>query len=346
MPRCPICQEFIYVPVDGSPDAIMNSHIQSECRKHLITTHREVQKGNLSIATRCDQPTGCKNLEKYSTIICTKCRRQYCITHRLPMTHRCEEIIAKEKEAKIAMKQSSSSSSSSSSTIAPPPAASAPVDKHARGKELMAKLAAKREAKAAAAHPYAAPSSNGAGGGGFLTLQQIRSGANATIQAIASVMPGSSSAAQRTQPQAAPSSSPSPPAPSSSPSSSSSPSPAPPAASYRPILLTGAAKRSAIGDSAIAESDRFYLQVDVTAIKSKKAPTLCFFARKHTIGKILDLICDATSIENENHLPTGKRLFLCAPRIGATFPSDIALQLLEGALLQGDIVTLRRTPIE
>lgn len=343
MPVCPVCQATVYARVDASRDAVVNAHIASGCTLHLLETKRAMAKENLSLATRCEQPTGCRNAEKLSTLVCQQCSRQFCLSHRLPDTHRCTGP-AKNSKRPIA---ASSSSASSTSSVAS-------ADKHAKGNALLAKLREKRAAKEAeqtsrdAAHAAAYPVNVAAVEAksknkptGFLTLQQLRAGINsraaAAASAISSLMPSSSPPAPSAPAASSSSLSPSPPA-------AASPSPSSPA-SYPTLKLTAALKARAIGDADIPDSSRLYLQVDVTALKPKRPVSLCFFSTRHSIGKVLDLICDATGIENENHLPQGRRIFVVAPRTGATFPTELQLHLLEGALLQGDTIKLTRQPL-
>lgn len=346
MPTCPVCSQHIYVPAEASVDAIVNAHLLSRCNSHLLSSHRDAQKSLSAAATRCDQPTGCRNPEKFSTLLCKKCGGQFCLTHRLETTHRCTGV--------------ANNSLSSASSHAHHPGAAEADTKNAKGKALLASLKAKREAKEAAqlshdrAHaaqfPTASSSSSSAASGApssqqrpYTTLQQIRAGINAAgsaaASAIASVMPASAAASPSPSPQPA----------SAAASSSDAAAAAVPRAVNRspPAALTLAAKRAAIGDASLPDTvaGRRYLVVDVTAIKSKRAPALCFFAPKHTCGKILDQICEAASIENENHLPAGKKLYLNCPRMGATFPGELTLASMEGILLDGDMVTLTRQPL-
>ena len=357
MPTCPVCSQHIYVPAGASVDAIVNAHLLSRCNSHLLSSHRDAQKSLSAAATRCDQPTGCRNPEKFSTILCKKCGGQFCLTHRLETTHRCTGV--------------ANNSLTSASSHAHHPGPAEAEGKNAKGKALLASLKAKREAKEAAqashdrAHAArfptaaagsaaaAAPGSSGSAAAAAssssrpqrptTTLQQIRAGINAAgsaaASAIASVLPASASPSPSPSPQPAASS-----------SSAAAPAAAPvPRAVNRspPAPLTLAAKRSALGDASLPDTaaGRLYLVVDVTALKSKRAPALCFFAPRQTFGKILDIICESVGIENENHLAGGKRLYLNCPRLGATFPGEITLSSMEGILLDGDVVTLTRQPL-
>ena len=350
MPQCPICSQYIYVKADASKDAIVNHHILSGCTLHLISTQQKAQESHLSAATKCAQPTGCRNEEKLSTLICAKCGGQFCLAHRLPITHRCAGIAT---EAKASAD-----------------ASAATDEKHSKGKALLASLKAKREAKKAAqaqhdaAHAAAYPVNGAAASStsasafrptpnkpaGFVTLQQIRAGINRGAAAAMSAINNAISPALSPQPTGAAASSL---APTSAHASAATAAAAAAASSAGPPVtpaspapsLTASDRARALGDESIPENMRIYLRVDVRAIKPKRAPVLCFFASKHTIGKTLDVICDVAGIENENHLPQGKRLYLCAPRLGATFPPDLALHLLEGQILPGETITLQRQPI-
>jgi len=99
------------------------------------------------------------------------------------------------------------------------------------------------------------------------------------------------------------------------------------------------------GDDRVPEADRFYLEVEYPSVTENGArPKIshqCFwFNKKWTIGRILDIVCDAAGIENRNHIPSAKHLHLISRRNDAIFPSDIPLALLEPALMSGDSVSL------
>jgi hypothetical protein len=301
MPSCPVCNAFVYVPADASPDAIVNAHLLSRCQLHLLSSQRDAAKGALSAATRCDQPTGCRNVEKYATMQCKRCGGQFCIAHRLEATHRCLGAVNKSSSA----------------------AAAASAANHSKGHALLEKLKAKREAKEAAqeahdrqhaqqfptaANAAAAPGAGGARPKPYTTLQQIRAGINsagaATMAALSGVLPAGMSGSAASSSSAAAASAGAAASPSPSPSPSASPQPS--AVPRAPLALTLAMKRAALGDPDLPESSRRYLQVDATAIRSKRAPTLCYFNQKHSLGKVLDLICEQIEVDNENHIPSGK----------------------------------------
>lgn len=350
MPACPICNEYVVVGANQNPDQVMNAHIASGCTAHLLKVTRATQREALASATRCDQPTGCRNHEKYATIRCSRCGGQFCIKHRMPETHQC---------ASLALASTASAAAAASSSTA----TAAPADKHARGNALLAKLKANREARQAAQasrdhshaqrYPTKSTSATAASSSSkpYQTLQQIRQSINAAGQAAAAAISNVVSSV-----------SPTPSVPhSSSPTSSNgtgpscSPSPSPVAPATQPLKLTPGMRMQAIGDKSLPESQRLYLSVDARAIRSKKQPKLFFFPlttnghgskKSPTMGKVLDLICEEYEIENENHLQGGKRLYICCPRLNATFPPDLPLSSLEGVLQQGDTVTLSRTPLQ
>jgi len=89
MPKCPICDQYVRVPLDGVPDAIVNAHILSGCKSHLLDDKEQRQR--IKQALRCDVPT-CGNPNKYSTLVCPKCQKQVCLTHRFPTDHACPSL--------------------------------------------------------------------------------------------------------------------------------------------------------------------------------------------------------------------------------------------------------------
>jgi len=173
-----------------------------------------------------------------------------------------------------------------------------------------------------------------------MTLQQIRAGINsagaAAAAAIASVMPSSSSLSAPSAADASTASSPSP-----------SPSPRPPAVAVTPLALTLAMRRAALGDAELAEGQRRYLQVDVSSLKKKRTPQLCFSNVRHSLGRVLELICDEAGIHNDNHAPSSVaskgRLVLTCLRLGPDpLPAEFSLTALNGVLVDGDTIIVTR----
>jgi len=106
-------------------------------------------------------------------------------------------------------------------------------------------------------------------------------------------------------------------------------------------------RRSALGDAELPEAQRRYLQVDVTALKRKRLPQLCFFNVRHSVGRVLDLICDHAAITNDNHdaaaVAAKGRLVLRCLRMGPDpLPAEFSLQSLSGVLVDGDTVIVTR----
>jgi len=95
MPSCPLCHQFVKLKAGESPDARMNEHMGSGCKKHLLKKSAE-EKHKLESKRKCGT---CNNPNKYDTIICKQCNQQFCLTHRLPESHKCSVPSARDKKA-------------------------------------------------------------------------------------------------------------------------------------------------------------------------------------------------------------------------------------------------------
>merc|ERR1719461_63667 len=84
---------------------------------------------------------------------------------------------------------------------------------------------------------------------------------------------------------------------------------------------------------------RFYMEIFFSP-SMKKDPLSMFFSRRHTCGKILDMICKERKIICRNHVPDARRMVLFNQRTQGMLPFDCALHLLEPQILSGDTVSL------
>lgn len=98
-------------------------------------------------------------------------------------------------------------------------------------------------------------------------------------------------------------------------------------------------KTVAKGNQNIEMEDRFYLEITFSP-KMKKDPLTMFFSRRHTCGKILDMICKERKIICRNHIPDARRMVIFNQRTQGILPFDCALKLLEPQILSGDSVSL------
>lgn len=87
MPQCPLCSKFVKVKATDSVDAIVNAHILSGCVSHLLEKSSEEKKKTAS-KKHCGLK-GCSNPNKFDTLICAKCRKQFCLSHRHEESHNC-----------------------------------------------------------------------------------------------------------------------------------------------------------------------------------------------------------------------------------------------------------------
>jgi predicted nucleic acid binding AN1-type Zn finger protein len=94
VPKCPVCSQYIMVPVESSVDGIVNDHILSGCKRHLLSKADHDRRAEIRKQKTCGVP-GCHNerTTKYDTLICDICKGQYCLTHRLRDDHNCDKIL-------------------------------------------------------------------------------------------------------------------------------------------------------------------------------------------------------------------------------------------------------------
>jgi len=98
-------------------------------------------------------------------------------------------------------------------------------------------------------------------------------------------------------------------------------------------------KSVAKGNSNIEMEDRFYMEIFFSS-DMKKDPLTMFFNRRHTCGKVLDMICKERKIVCKNHIPDARRMVIFNQRTQGILPFDCALRLLEPQLMSGDTVSL------
>jgi hypothetical protein len=79
MPHCPVCQQVVFVSAGESADAVVNAHILSGCRAHLMSVVQQQVKRKQQTALRCDFADGCSNREAFATLQCKKCKLQFCL---------------------------------------------------------------------------------------------------------------------------------------------------------------------------------------------------------------------------------------------------------------------------
>mmetsp|Transcript_46796 Transcript_46796/g.75242 ORF Transcript_46796/g.75242 Transcript_46796/m.75242 type:complete len:229 (-) Transcript_46796:144-830(-) len=92
------------------------------------------------------------------------------------------------------------------------------------------------------------------------------------------------------------------------------------------------------GADKIPNERQFYLEVEAKKNKIKQK-TICF-DKNWTIGKCIDVACEAMGIENRNNDPQAEKTHFIGKKNKAMFPFDIPLYLLVPALSPGDTVFL------
>ncbi|RWS23933.1 AN1-type zinc finger protein 2A-like protein [Leptotrombidium deliense] len=83
VPTCPLCNEPVPCKRNETVDFAVSRHIDEEC-----SDDRAKKKRDSVYSNKCSL-RGCKQKEAIP-IICDCCRRNYCLKHRHPSDHKCE----------------------------------------------------------------------------------------------------------------------------------------------------------------------------------------------------------------------------------------------------------------
>ena len=85
MPQCPICSQYVFVPADGNLHQLMDEHIQSGCKKHLLDRIKSAPDNSRCAFKSCRK-------KELVTVKCKDCRLRFCLNHRHPQDHLCASI--------------------------------------------------------------------------------------------------------------------------------------------------------------------------------------------------------------------------------------------------------------
>jgi len=84
---CPLCNAPVPGKPDELPDIRVSRHIDADCRSDTAVTRRKVFVNKCSLK-------GCKQKELVP-VHCDRCNLNYCLKHRHPQDHSCNNITAK-----------------------------------------------------------------------------------------------------------------------------------------------------------------------------------------------------------------------------------------------------------
>lgn len=90
VPLCPLCNQPVPYKRSEMPDIAMSTHIDRDCKSDPA----EERRRNI-FSNKCSKK-GCKQKELIP-FQCQKCRRNYCIRHRLEIDHDCSEMSANQR---------------------------------------------------------------------------------------------------------------------------------------------------------------------------------------------------------------------------------------------------------
>lgn len=87
IPICPLCNQAVpYEYRDQSPDRVVSAHIDRDCRSDPARAKREKIYSNKCSISSCKQREAIQ-------VNCEKCLKTFCLRHRFPDDHRCQELI-------------------------------------------------------------------------------------------------------------------------------------------------------------------------------------------------------------------------------------------------------------
>ncbi|KAF9899782.1 zinc finger, AN1-type domain [Lobosporangium transversale] len=84
VPICPLCDKPVPIKKGEDPNVRMEQHISAGCPEPATTTSKPIY-------TNSCNAKGCKNRSAIP-IICQKCRRNFCLKHRLEDDHACPNL--------------------------------------------------------------------------------------------------------------------------------------------------------------------------------------------------------------------------------------------------------------
>lgn len=83
VPVCPLCNKPVPSKRGEQPDIAVSEHIDRDCQADPAVSKRKLYTNKCSVK-------GCK-IKDVVKITCDKCVKIYCLTHRHPDDHKCEE---------------------------------------------------------------------------------------------------------------------------------------------------------------------------------------------------------------------------------------------------------------
>eukprot|EP00026_Physarum_polycephalum_P013708 Phypoly_transcript_14136.p1 GENE.Phypoly_transcript_14136~~Phypoly_transcript_14136.p1 ORF type:complete len:282 (+),score=25.85 Phypoly_transcript_14136:110-955(+) len=80
VPACPLCGQVVKVAQGEDPNHKVDQHISQGCPKEASTSHP-------AHAHQCSKPK-CNKIE-VMPVVCSSCRKNFCLKHRMPQDHDC-----------------------------------------------------------------------------------------------------------------------------------------------------------------------------------------------------------------------------------------------------------------
>ncbi|KAK7605361.1 hypothetical protein V9T40_007219 [Parthenolecanium corni] len=110
VPVCPLCNKPVPVTRGVSPDVVVGSHIDNDCKSDRATQDR-----NKVFNNKCSLK-GCK-VKEIVPVICADCRMNFCFKHRHVADHHCGGLrkqaataaLARQKQNQVSRNQNSRS---------------------------------------------------------------------------------------------------------------------------------------------------------------------------------------------------------------------------------------------
>jgi len=108
VPVCPLCDKPVPTAKGVSPDTTVSAHIDRDCKSDPAVAKRNKVYTNRCTVKKCKQ----KEMMK---VVCDQCKQSYCLKHRHPQDHECQDAAVRKS---VTPKQSAPSSKAAQAALA------------------------------------------------------------------------------------------------------------------------------------------------------------------------------------------------------------------------------------
>lgn len=108
VPVCPLCDKPVPTAKGVSPDTTVSAHIDRDCKSDPAVAKRNKVYTNRCTVKKCKQ----KEMMK---VVCDQCKQSYCLKHRHPEDHECQDAAVRKS---VSPKKSAPSSKAAEAALA------------------------------------------------------------------------------------------------------------------------------------------------------------------------------------------------------------------------------------